>query len=190
MIILLPLLCSIAVGTKLRFKEPEIENPQVVSVIYDEKTKTYQFKPAYDTDAIAYATYSDTLNLTGWGVLDITGNDQKGHYSAEQVYYAHGLLEGHLTATRIGQNANNMNAYWDLGAKQESIDDFFQTQLEWAMEKVAQNKKDPYWQNVGYVLYQLNGLMDGSMLANPNLTKWDLMMLNGVGDLIDLRRFE
>ena len=95
-----------------------------------------------------------------------------------------------MTATRIGQNANNMNAYWDLGAKQESIDDFFQTQLEWAMEKVAQNKKDPYWQNVGYVLYQLNGLMDGSMLANPNLTKWDLMMLNGVGDLIDLRRFE
>jgi len=26
------------------------------------------------------------------------------------------------------------------------------------------------------------------MQANPKLTKWDLMMLNGVGDLIDLRR--
>ena len=30
--------------------------------------------------------------------------------------------------------------------------------------------------------------MDGAMEKVPTLTQWDLMMLNGVGDLIDLRR--
>ena len=184
---LLTAFLSVVTASKLRF-EHDVGNPAVASVIYDEQAKTYSIRPALDTDAIAFAQYSDTLNLTGWGVLDITGSDQKGHFSPQQVYYAHGLLEGHMTAERISQNAQTMNAYWNLGDKQAKINDFFIAQMEWAEAQVAKNKDDPFWQNIGYVLYQLNGLMDGAMGVMPHLTKWDLMMLNGVGDLIDLTR--
>ena len=72
---------SVVTADKLRF-EADVGNPTVASVIYDEQAKTYSIRPTLDIDALAYATYSDTLNITGWGVLDITGSDQKGHFSA------------------------------------------------------------------------------------------------------------
>lgn len=128
---ILVFILSSVLGEKLYWKK-DVGNPQVASVIYDESSKKYSIKPTYDTSAIAFATYSDTLESIGWGVLEITGSDQNGTYSADQVYYAHGLLEGHLTAERIAQNAENMNQYWNLGPKQESIEDFFGTQMDWA----------------------------------------------------------
>ena len=139
---ILVFILSSVLGEKLYWKK-QVGNPEVASVIYDESSKKYSIKPAYDTSAIAFATYSDTLETIGWGVLEITGSDQNGTYSSDQVYYAHGLLEGHLTAERIAQNAENMNQYWNLGPKRESIEDFFGVQLDWAtgQVKVSENSK-------------------------------------------------
>ena len=48
--------------------------------------------------------------------------------------------------------------------------------------------KDPYWENIGFILSQFSGLVDGSGLTNADISIWDLQLLNGVGDLIDLTR--
>ena len=55
------------------------------------------------------------------------------------------------------------------------------------LPKIA-NKKDPYWVNVGYILAQFDGITAGAQMANSAITNWDLILLNGVGDLIDLTR--
>ena len=47
--------------------------------------------------------------------------------------------------------------------------------------------KDPYWENVGFILSQFSGLVDGCGLTNEDISIWDLQLLNGVGDLIDLK---
>ena len=48
--------------------------------------------------------------------------------------------------------------------------------------------KDPYWENVGFILSQFSGLVDGCGLTDQDISIWDLQLLNGVGDLIDLTR--
>ena len=49
-------------------------------------------------------------------------------------------------------------------------------------------RKDPYWENIGFIFSQFSGLVDGSGLTNEDISIWDLQLLNGVGDLIDLTR--
>ena len=63
-----------------------------------------------------YRTYTVYLDggrsiSTGWGVLDLVGNDQKSKFDQNDVYYAVGLIEGYLSATRIKQNARTMHEY-------------------------------------------------------------------------------
>ena len=48
-----------------------------------------------DQTAIAYGTFDDTLNSTGWGVLDIVGQEISG-LSIDQAFYATGILEGNF----------------------------------------------------------------------------------------------
>lgn len=48
-----------------------------------------------DTSAAAWGSFADTLNVTGWGVLDIrTGAE----YTDVVQHHAAGVLEGALTA--------------------------------------------------------------------------------------------
>ena len=79
---------------------------------------------------------------TGWGVLDLVGNDQNSQFDANDVYYAVGMIEGYLTATRIKQNARTMHEYWNLGDKEQKIKQFFADQWNWANSQVTENKKD------------------------------------------------
>ena len=67
-----------------------------------------------------------------------------------------------MTAHRIAQNARTMNAFWNLGEKEEKVANFFAQQLDWARQQVTANKKDPFWRNVGYIINQLAGIFTGN----------------------------
>jgi len=182
-----------AFGEKLKFEsdyqktQTSKECDNCASVVQDANGKFIVKTGVLDTTAIAYGTFDDTLNSTGWGVLDVVGQENAG-CTIDQVFWAVGLLEGHMTSHRIAQNARTMNAFWNLGEKEAKVADFFGQQLEWAREQVTANKKEPFWRNVGYVINQLAGIFTGASSEEPTLTQWDLQLLNGVGDLIDLTR--
>jgi len=179
-------LLNLITAEKLKFtKGAQCGN--CASVILDGSGKWEIKKGVLDQTAIAYGTFDDTLNSTGWGVLDIVGQEISG-LSIDQAFYATGILEGVLTAERIAQNARTMNEFWALGDKQEKISQFFQDQLDWARQQVTANSNDPYWKNIGYVINQLAGLFDGASSVEKKLAVWDIQLLNGVGDLIDLTR--
>ena len=53
-----------------------------------------------DTTAIAYGTFEDTLNSTGWGVLDVVGQETTGT-TIDQVFWAVGLLEDWIRKLKL-----------------------------------------------------------------------------------------
>jgi hypothetical protein len=149
-----------AFSNKLRFSKPQICT-NCASVVQNADGKYIVQKGILDDKALAFGTFDDTLNSTGWGVLDLVGQDIEGT-TVDQAFWAVGLLEGFLTGERISQNAKTMNKFWNFSAeKNETISKFFDDQLIWAREQVAdpENKKDPYWTNVGYVINQVTNFI-------------------------------
>jgi len=182
-------------ASKLKFKEkidfstfPEVSScdncASVVETVDGLTVKT----GLLDKTAIAYGTYDDTLNTTGWGVLNIHAHSVNNEFPTT-VFWAAGLLEGFFTAERIKQNARNMEAYWNFSPeKLPVLQKFFEEQAAWARNTSEYNMKDPYWLNVANVMQQFEGLYAGVQLVDPSITRWDVTMLNGIGDLIDLER--
>ncbi|GIQ91030.1 phospholipase B-like protein, partial [Kipferlia bialata] len=56
------------------------------------------------SEAVAFAMYTDTTTEDGWSTLEL--HTEAAHSNADQAYGA-GLVEGYLTATRIGQTYIN-----------------------------------------------------------------------------------
>jgi len=144
------------------------------------------------SNVAAYGTYDVRLMSTGWNVLDI----HAGYGTAtsnEELMYAAGYVEGVLTASEIHDHYVNMRPVF-LGGKSQSVikkvETFLVDQLVWSREMANKYRStDAFWRHVGYVIAQLDGLHDGyKFAAKPD---WDtdyfvVLMLNGVGDLIDL----
>lgn len=181
-------------GTKLYFEKKQFENDGFSYSSCDNCASVVQNIDGYsvkagvlDKTSIAYGTYDDTLNSTGWGVLNIVGQAVNNE-SSDTVFWAVGLLEGYMTSTRILQNARNMDKYWNFGDKKPVLEKFFNDQTSWAVAQAEANLDDPYWVNVYNIIQQLEGLYAGIQLVDPKVTRWDVVMLNGIGDLIDLDR--
>lgn len=136
-------------------------------------------------DAVAWGSFTDVIDKTGWAVLDIhTAPSANGDTQS----YAAGFLEGALTHKRITQHLQNM---WGVdfkgyaaGTVPEKIRDFVSANMDWMVSKVKENPSDSYWQTIGYLLAQLHGLADGYEAARDAdgynglpLTVEDMLML-------------
>ena len=133
---------------------------------------------------MAWGSFQDAINSTGWAVLDVhTSSSASGNTQS----YAAGFLEGSLTHTRITQHLQNM---WGVdfkgyatGTVPQKIRDFVSANMEWMVNKVKANPSDTYWATVGYLLAQLHGLADGYEAARDHqqgevpLTVEDMLML-------------
>lgn len=135
-------------------------------------------------DAVAWGSFQDAINSTGWAVLDVhTTSRANGNTQS----YAAGYLEGALTHTRITQHLQNM---WGVdfkgyatGTVPQKVRDFVSANMEWMVNQVKDNPSDNYWVTVGYLLAQLHGLADGYEAARDHqqgelpLTVEDMLML-------------
>eukprot|EP00729_Bicosta_minor_P011971 gene11971-23531_t len=116
-----------------------------------------------DTSAAAWGSFADTLNVTGWGVLDIrTGAE----YTDVVQHHAAGVLEGALTAM----------------AEQDA---WTRAQIKMA------DPSDTFWAHVAAVTAQFDGMVEGySMVAAkgtvPHLPVFAFQLLNGIGDLFQI----
>jgi len=150
----------------------------------------YQLKLGLvDPTGVAFGTFADTLNVTGWGVLTLQTNPS---FSDSSQMYAAGYLEGALTSERIYQMSENMYEYFFDPPNYQpppSLVQWFQVQENWTNTMVAQNPTDPFWQFVGFIQNQFDGLVQGyTDYHNPSqfLDRTAFSVLNGVGDLLDL----
>lgn len=140
-------------------------------------------------EAAAWGYYTDSMMTTGWTELTIETNPS--HTDLEQAYAA-GYLEGAWSWDRMWQVYHICKDH-----KHESITDYFKKQDEYLRLKVSEidesstDPEDAYWFQVGLVIAQLDGVLDGYNSKAPQdkqLTKDDIWLMNSDGDVLDVER--
>ncbi|XP_028601787.2 phospholipase B-like 1 isoform X1 [Podarcis muralis] len=163
------------------------------ATVYWQKTeKTFQVKDVLDKNGDAYGYYNDTVQSTGWGVLEIKAGYGNQPISNEDLMYAAGYLEGYLTASHMCDHLANL--YTQLIKNvliERKVKDFMRKQDKWTRQQIKKNKNDPFWRHAGYIIAQLDGLYMGTMewakrQQKTPLTPFQVYFLNAVGDLLDL----
>ena len=138
---------------------------------------------------VATASFSDAVDHpSNFGTLDITTQPSS---SDNTQMFAAGFAEGFLTAERIYQHYQNMMCQVDCsGAVPVELSQFFDQQNAWARSQVAKHPSSNYWQFIGSLLSQFDGLYKGYSSSefgksNP-LDLWAFTMINAMGDLFDI----
>ncbi|XP_006170029.1 LOW QUALITY PROTEIN: phospholipase B-like 1 [Tupaia chinensis] len=154
--------------------------------------KKVQVKNVMDKNGDAYGFYNNSMNTTGWGILEIRAGYGSQALSNEIIMFVAGFLEGYLTAPQMYDHYTNL--YPQLIKKEPIMDkvrNFMMKQDEWARKNIKEYKNDPFWRHTGYVMTQMDGLYVGAMKrATVEGTKpmnlFQIQFLNAVGDLLDL----
>lgn len=68
------------------------------TVYWNRAEKVLQVKNTLDRSGDAYGFYNNSLQTTGWGVLEIRAGYGTKTLSNEDIMYVAGFLEGYLTA--------------------------------------------------------------------------------------------
>lgn len=68
------------------------------TVYWNKAEKILQVRNTLDRSGDAYGFYNNSLQTTGWGVLEIKAGYGTQTLSNEDIMYAAGFLEGYLTA--------------------------------------------------------------------------------------------
>ena len=106
-----------------------------------------------DKSADVEAYFVDSMESTGWGVLQVqinNNNPNKNAISDKQRSYASGYAEGMLTAERIYQQYHNMQVtdFWDFtNGPSQQLEDWIKQQREWENNMISKNPNDDI---VGY----------------------------------------
>jgi len=168
------------------------------TVYYNKADKTFSYKlGVIDKEGgVAYGYYNNTLNQTGWSVMEITAGCKGRALVCDDnvAMYGAGLLEGIFSAEQMGQHYENIRPFF-LSTTDKKLEDlfraFFTKQDAWMRAMILQSSgSDPLWAHAGYVLAQFDGLYAGYKLAGGNEVDKDIFVvqfLNAVGDLIDLK---
>eukprot|EP00744_Colponema_vietnamica_P002813 GILI01004382.1.p1 GENE.GILI01004382.1~~GILI01004382.1.p1 ORF type:complete len:269 (+),score=78.08 GILI01004382.1:154-960(+) len=166
---------------------------QKLSAFWDCDQKELSVKPGVDTQAAAWAYYSDEIDKIGWAKLHIRTNPE---VDSEVQMYAAGYLEGSLTHRRMAEFLSNINKLHgnDRGAMGE-VYDFFSRSIAFVKSQIAVPvsqltlEERQYWRQVALSLKQLEGILDGyNSVAPPavKMTMEDLMLLNSDGEIPEL----
>ena len=154
------------------------------SVTYD--GSSYSFHPSTNaTNAVAWGTFKDGLNVTGWGELWLTTSPT---FPDLVQMHAAGYLEGALTAGRIWE-------MYQITASEErvtpAIQAFVDNQTEWVASSIAKAAKgDTYWAGMALIMAQYAGLQAGYN-AHPSavgkaMSRMDFDLLQLSGDWGDI----
>lgn len=174
--------------------QPPIE----ASVFYDGE---YTVKVGLDTTAAAWGSFANTLNITGWGVLDIRTS---GVYTDVVQHHAAGVLEGALTAAQIYPTYLNNNGFTFHGNNAPpKVVAFMAQQDAWTRAQIkGADPSDGFWSHVAALTAQFDGMVEGCGKRNKKSSTVCTRLpreseIKGEGGstcrrgvLVDLRAFE
>ncbi|KAM4652040.1 phospholipase B-like 1 [Discoglossus pictus] len=165
---------------------------QHATVYWIPETSEVLVKNILDKNGDAYGFYNDTMNSTGWAVLELRAGYGMRENTDINIMFVAGYLEGYLTAHHMRDHYENM--YPQLITNEEvssAIRDFLGKQDRWIREKIQSNHNKPYWRHAGLIVSQLDGLYGGAVESAKRrsamaLSYFEVQFLNAVGDLLDL----
>jgi hypothetical protein len=142
-----------------------------------------------DPSGVAHATFTDSLNETGFHHITITTNPS---YPSQSQLLCAGFVDGYLTQHRVYErfllykDINNISRSADFPPSWRS---WLALNMEYMRREVAANPSDSFWRDIGFVLAQFDGLVLGYQSAAPGLEQLrevDLLVIQSVGDIYDL----
>jgi hypothetical protein len=141
----------------------------------------------YISTKVAFGTYNDTMDTTGWGILHIETNT---NFEDTIQAYGAGYLEAAFTQTRVYQMYENLFDFYFPNETDvpENIQNWFTLQDSWMRQMIQSNPSDNYWQAVALIISQYDGFVAGYQ-DNSNGYPLELVafqVLNAAGDLLDL----
>lgn len=145
---------------------------------------------AHASPLLWQGVFDDTLNETGWGILDIKTSAAA---SDTQQHFAAGILEGALTATELYPTYVNNNAFTFKGKDTPTlVVQWMAAQDKWTRSMIASaDPTDTFWTHVAAVVAQFDGLVEGYAHAVKEGTVqpiplFGFQMLNAIGDLFQI----
>merc|ERR1719334_1928722 len=166
-------LTVIAVGIWVSSVVTGKEHSMNGTVYFDAATDKYSIKLGVVDCAsgVACGRFNDSLNITGWGNLEIRTSRQSSAQDMNRMYGA-GFLEGYITSYQI---ANSYFAGWNeqtkatYGPYYEDIRNWTQQQSAWMKHQIESHPDDEYWQYVQALQAQYEGLKAGYNAAAKDL---------------------
>ena len=161
------------------------------ATVYLRGESTWSVAKGFDPKGVAWGTFQDGLQSTGWGVLNIETNPV---FSDQNQAFAAGVAEGFLTSEQIHNTFLNLapNVFGNTSAPSSAVQAFLNDQEAFLVKSVEEAKgTDPFWRQANYVYQQYLGLAFGyeeavERGAAKSLPSFAFQMLNGVGDLFDI----
>ncbi|KXJ12225.1 phospholipase B-like 1 [Exaiptasia diaphana] len=166
------------------------------TVYYNSKGHYFTLKSGVldKENGVAYGTFEDSIMKNGWGELNIVSGTGSKQYDDKTIMFAAGYLEGALTAKRINDHYQNVFGIFfksNQSALYNKVINFFQKQDDWMRTMISRNSgNSSLWRQMGNILAQYDGLVSGYQAHPPKdkvLPHWAFQILNGVGDLLDLK---
>eukprot|EP00668_Euglena_longa_P046986 GGOE01062753.1.p1 GENE.GGOE01062753.1~~GGOE01062753.1.p1 ORF type:complete len:653 (-),score=146.74 GGOE01062753.1:677-2608(-) len=149
-----------------------------------------------EAKASACVMFNDSMLLSGWSELWIRAVPHGQSYASyRRSMFAAGYAEGSVTHDRIHEHFwNTLETFFPDRVVPQKVAEFIADNLAWVRGQVAahtapQAPSSQYWQMVGGILAQFDGLVAGYQeFASRDqwLSELDLFLLNADGDLIDL----
>ena len=163
--------------------------PTSATVLYE--SEAWSIIDGIDESGVAWVTFEDGLQKTGWGVLNVETNPA---FEDEVQAYGAGAAEGYVTAPHIYNAFHNLapNVFGNSSAPSAAVQEFLNSQESWLIAQVdAAGGNDPFWRQTNYIYQQYLGLSFGYGKAvdagyAKALPSFAFQMLNGVGDLFDI----
>lgn len=114
-----------------------------------------------DGSAVAWATFNNSLNATGWSTLEV---HTSAAYADDLAIYAAGFVEGALTAAASYDFL--LNNFIDAGQLYpEDLATFLESNRAYVAQQAESSPLDPFWYHSGLVARQQDGLYAGYLAA-------------------------
>lgn len=145
-----------------------------------------------DSDAQAFGTFQDDIETSGWGRL-LVKTPAEEHVS----FFAAGYLEGYLTSDRVTQHLTNALDGAKLNPPTAGVVEFVEKADMWAQKAIeGANNNDTYWAAVQSLRFQFEGLVAGvraglmarSSAGQRSISRLDMLLLNYVWDMDDIKQ--
>eukprot|EP01114_Cavostelium_apophysatum_P002950 TRINITY_DN1265_c0_g1_i1.p1 TRINITY_DN1265_c0_g1~~TRINITY_DN1265_c0_g1_i1.p1 ORF type:complete len:530 (-),score=124.52 TRINITY_DN1265_c0_g1_i1:37-1626(-) len=154
-----------------------------------DETGVWSISEGITEDAIAYGVFNFTQNTVGWNSLDII---TVASFPDRDQAFGAGFLEAALTQPLMYQEwLDFKNASLNFSEEDmHALALFTLTQINWVTTQVKGNPTDPYWQQVGLVIEQFDGINEAYNQYSPtdeqlNYLDFVLSQLNSeIGDIM------
>jgi hypothetical protein len=145
-----------------------------------------------DRSGVAWATFHERINSTGFNHIIIESNSAFDSYSQ---LLCGGFVDGYLTQYRIWQR---FQLYKDIQniSRHSDFPEIWRTWMDENMkfmrDQISAHPDDAYWHDISLVIAQFDGLVRGYQFAAPQeqrLREVDLQIIQSIGDIYDLEPF-